>query len=83
MESYARALKLDLDKFRSCLKGGIALDDVRVDTEEARRQGYRGTPGFAFGLREGDDRMRIVRRMGGAQPYEVFAKALDELIGRD
>ena len=82
LESHARALKLDLGSFRTCLKG-IAREDVHTDTAEARRQGFRGTPGFAIGLRDDDDRMRVVHRMGGAQSYETFKKVLDELIARD
>ena len=82
VESHARALKLDLGPFRTCLKG-IAREDVRMETAEARRLGFRGTPGFAIGLREDDDRMRIMHRMGGAQSYDVFKKVLDELIARD
>ena len=79
VESHARALKLDVDRFRTCLKG-IARDDVRVETEDARRLGFRGTPGFAIGVRDDDDRMRVFRMVGGAQPYEAFKTIVDELI---
>jgi protein-disulfide isomerase len=82
VESHARALKLNVAPFRACLKG-IAGEDVRVETEEARRLGFRGTPGFAIGLREDDERMRIMHRIGGAQSYDVFKRVLDELIARD
>ena len=82
VESHARALKLDVGPFRTCVKG-IAREDVRTETEEARRLGFRGTPGFAIGLREDDDRMRVVHMVGGAQSYDVFKKLLDGLIARD
>ena len=82
LEGHARAVKLDVDRFRFCLKG-IAREDVRTETEDARRHGFKGTPGFAIGLREDDDRMRVFRMVGGAQPYEVFKRLVDELIARD
>ena len=82
VESHARALKLDVGPFRTCLKG-IAREDVRMETAEARRLGFRGTPGFAIGLREDDDRMRALHMIGGAQSYETFKKILDQLIARD
>ena len=81
VEGHARAVKLDVDRFRICLKG-IAREDVRMETEDARRHGFKGTPGFALGLRDDDERVRVFRMVGGAQPYEAFKSIVDELIAR-
>jgi len=79
LEGHARAVGVDLQKFRTCTRAGVARDDVRQDVEEARRLGLRGTPGFAFGLRDGE-RVRVLLSLSGAQPYATIAAILDKLL---
>ena len=81
LEAHAKAVGLDLPRFRTCMKG-IAQDDVRVDVEEARRLGFAGTPAFLIGYNEGNERMRPVHRIGGFEPFTAFKAVLDPLVNR-
>jgi protein-disulfide isomerase len=80
LESHAKAAGVDLQTFRTCTRAGVARDDVRQDVEEARRLRLGGTPGFAFGLRDGDERVRVMLSVSGAQPYATIAAILDKLL---
>jgi len=46
LKEYARALKLDGDKFDSCLDSGSQAAAVKQDLEEAKSLGLTGTPSF-------------------------------------
>ena len=82
LEDHARAVGVDLQRFRTCMRAGVARADVQNDVEEARRLGFGGTPGFVLGYRDGDARVRAMRAIGGAQPYATFKTALDALLER-
>lgn len=79
LESHAKAVGVDVQTFRTCSRAGVARDDVRQDVEEARRLGLRGTPGFAFGFRDGE-RVQVLLSVSGAQPYARIAAVLDKLL---
>ena len=59
---------LDLDAFRSCLGSSRALDAVRRGRALGTSQGVQGTPTFFI------DGQKVV----GAQPFEVFARLIDQ-----
>jgi protein-disulfide isomerase len=80
LEGHVRAVGADLQKFRTCTRAGVAREDVRLDVEEARRLGLAGTPGLAFGVRDGDERVRVLLSLSGAQPYATIAAILDKLL---
>jgi protein-disulfide isomerase len=46
LKEHARVLKLDGDKFDSCLDGGLEAAAVKKDLEEAKGLGLTGTPSF-------------------------------------
>ena len=81
LEGHAKAVGLDLPRFRTCMKG-IARDDVRTDVEEARRLGFAGTPAFLIGYNEGNERMRPVHRIAGFESFAAFKSVLDPLVNR-
>jgi protein-disulfide isomerase len=81
LERHARAVGVDLARFRLCMKG-IARQDVEDDLREAQRVGFAGTPGFALGANLGDQRMRLEGRLAGAAPFARFKAVLDELLAR-
>jgi protein-disulfide isomerase len=81
LEGHAKAVGMDVARFRTCVKG-IARNDVRTDADEARRLGFAGTPGFLIGLNEGDERMRPVHRLVGFEPFATFKAVLDPLVSR-
>jgi predicted DsbA family dithiol-disulfide isomerase len=80
LEGHARAAGVDLRAWRTCVRAGVAREDVRQEVEEARRIGFAGTPGFVAGHRDGADRLRPRYRLAGAQPIASFTTMLEELL---
>ncbi|HKY22058.1 MAG TPA: thioredoxin domain-containing protein [Vicinamibacterales bacterium] len=78
--TYARAEQLNISDFEMCLNEGKMSAKVRDDLADAARVGLTGTPAFLIGVSEGDGVVRALRRIMGAQPYEVFELALNELL---
>jgi protein-disulfide isomerase len=71
-DSLATSARLDTPRLRSCLAGGEQRALIRADYERSVGIGVGSTPSFLIGGTP------IV----GAQPYEVFARAVDEAIAR-
>jgi protein-disulfide isomerase len=68
LKEYAKDLQLDMARFETDLQSGAEKKRIDADVAEAQALGINGTPGiFVNG--------RFVR---GAQPFEVFAKIIDE-----
>jgi protein-disulfide isomerase len=78
----ARELSLDRDQFRTCL-GGAELDQVRSDAALAKSLGIIGTPAFLAGVIQPDGRVKITKRLAGAQPYAQFKAVIESLITAD
>ena len=76
--AYARDLKLDVEKFRSCLDSDKYGADIDRNLAEGEAIGVTGTPAFVLG-RNGVDRVDGVR-LAGAKPYAVFDARLKELL---
>ncbi len=68
LRSYAADLGLDAAEFDSCLSSGRFRNDVTSDLAEGSRFGVRGTPAFFVNG----------RFLSGNQPYEAFARLIDE-----
>jgi protein-disulfide isomerase len=79
LERHARAAGVDAGTFRTCFKAGVARSEVELQVEDARRLGLGGTPGFVVGFNEAP-RVRIVQRIGGAQPFESFQAVFEALL---
>jgi len=71
-DSLAFSLRLDRMRLRSCLAGGEQRALIRADYERSVSIGVGSTPSFLVGGTP------IV----GAQPYEVFARAVDSALAR-
>jgi protein-disulfide isomerase len=69
---YARELKLDDKQFESCLTSEKYKADIEKDTQEGRKAGVSGTPGFFVNGVE----------ISGAKPKEEFARIIDDELGR-
>jgi protein-disulfide isomerase len=81
LEERAREAGLDEARFRSCLASGRTTPGVREIAEVATALGATGTPWFFVGLRDlAADEVRVLFPLGGAQPYEQFALALDAAL---
>ena len=77
---YATALNLDLIKFQECMDSGRYANEIRKDISEGQKAGVRGTPTFFVGVSEGENtRIKILRVIRGAQPYQNFKEALDSI----
>ncbi|MGH9238122.1 MAG: DsbA family protein [Vicinamibacterales bacterium] len=76
----APELQLDLQAFERCLSGAKA-EKIRGDMAEASRFGVNSTPTFFIGKLTKDGQMKALRRISGAQPYAVFERQLNEILG--
>ena len=68
LRAYAAELDLDATEFDSCLSSNRFRNDVTSDLAEGSRFGVRGTPAFFVNG----------RFLSGNQPYEAFARLIDE-----
>ncbi len=72
LKAFGRELGLDTAAFDACVDSGTYAGTVTADFGDVRGLGMTGTPTFMIGS----------RRIVGAQPFEVFAAAIDaELAG--
>ena len=72
---FAQNIGLDEDEFNQCMKDGKIQQIVKSSSEDARNLGITGTPAF-FVIGPDDE----VRRLNGAQPYEVFQNLFEEVL---
>ncbi len=79
LKSYAKGLGLNMKDFNACLDGGKYADEIKKDMEAGVKAGVRGTPSFILGRTTSDGviKGRLIR---GAQPYQVFKSAIEELL---
>jgi predicted DsbA family dithiol-disulfide isomerase len=71
---------LDLPLAQVCL-GEDGSTKVRADRAAAEAIGLTGTPAFLIGIVEPGG-VRATKVLRGAQPFQEFAAALDELLAR-
>jgi protein-disulfide isomerase len=72
---------LDPDALAECTGTDQTAAAVSGDLRQALALGVRGTPSFLMGYASEDGtEVRIVKRIVGAQPYAVFAEAVDVLL---
>ncbi len=69
---YARNLKLDEKQFDSCLTSEKYKGDIDKDTQEGRKAGVTGTPGFFINGLE----------ISGAKPKDEFERVIDDELAR-
>ena len=70
LDSLAREQRLDSAAFGTCLDERVMRPVVTGDFERMRQAGVRGTPAFFIGQ----------TRLDGAQPIEVFRRAIDAAL---
>ena len=49
---------------------------------EASAAGISGTPAFLVGTVDGTGKVTVVKALSGAQSYEAFRAAIDEVLAR-
>lgn len=79
-----KTLGLDLGEFQRCLNGKAKHETVQSDLRSGTLAGVSGTPMFFIGrLREGGSadgaQLDVHHTISGAQPYEAFQAAIDNL----
>lgn len=78
---HAEALGLDMTKFKKCLDSGKHSDGIRKDIAEGQKAGVTGTPSSLLGWVEPDGKtVKAVKIIKGAQPYQKFKEAIEELL---
>ncbi len=81
LSKHAQALKLDTAAFDQCLDSGKHATRIRLDQADAQMVKATGTPTFFLGLTDpGSPKIKAVTRLWGAQPYEAFKAAIEELL---
>ncbi len=74
----AKDLKLDEAAFRTCLSGKT-VSKIKGDQSEGTRLGIRSTPTFFVGVTLPNGRIKLMRRIDGAAPYESLKNAIDDV----
>ena len=69
---YAIEIKLEQEKFDSCITNGKYIEEIKKDLDDGRDYGVSGTPGFFIG----NDQIGYVE-LKGAQPFDSFKKVID------
>jgi len=67
-KQYAADLKLDMEKFNSCLDSGQMANEIRKDFLDGQQAGVQGTPGFFVNGKV----------VSGAQPFSVFQQIIEQ-----
>jgi len=75
LKAFAFDLNLDMELFNECLDSEKYSKRVQYNSQQARDNGVRGTPGFFI-----VDSDFNQKQIGGAQPFSVFKKILDSMI---
>ncbi|MBS3168722.1 DsbA family protein [Candidatus Woesearchaeota archaeon] len=73
LKQYALSLGLDTRLFNSCLDSGIKTSIFNTDNQDGINRGVQGIPTFFI---SGNGMTKTIE---GAQPYNEFAKALNEV----
>ena len=72
LKGFGASLGLEATTFHACVDAGTYAAAVQADFDDVRDKGFNGTPTFVIG------NQTIV----GAQPFEVFAAAIDAALAK-
>lgn len=79
----AREVGLDMTQFTTCINSGRSSQAIRATSEQAVSFGATGTPAFFIGLHDKrTQKVTVLHGLTGAQPYAVFAQAIDAAIAK-
>ena len=80
LEARATEAGVTLPAFRACIETDRTVPAIRATASLAAELGATGTPAFFVGLRDpATEQVKVTQFISGAQPYDVFARALDAL----
>ncbi len=78
LPSYAQDLSLDVESFKTCLNSDKHLATIDKEAKDARAVSLTGTPSFIIG--KSDNNKITGKIVIGAQPLNVFSKAINEAL---
>lgn len=79
----AREVGLDMNAFSACIESRRSDDAIRLTSRMAVEFGATGTPAFFVGLRDpATDKVTVLQGLTGAQPFDVFAQAIDAALAK-
>lgn len=76
LQTYASEAGIDASAWSECMDAGNHYDIVSASTQDARNLDLGGTPAFFVISPDG-----AVVSIRGAQPYEVFERVFEEMLG--
>ena len=76
---HARALKLNVSRFRQCLRTNTFAPQVKAGMAEATIAHVIGTPVFFLGTITTDGHLQVVTTLEGALPFAQFQSAIDSV----
>ena len=79
LTGLAQSTGLDATTFRACLDSGKHAKEVQASVERITKMNVNGTPMFLVGRSSGNS-VTVAKVIEGAQPYEAFKMAVDEVI---
>lgn len=83
LRQLATDVGLNMTAFNDCVKHGRSNEAIRATGRQAEELGATGTPAFFIGVRDrATNQVTVVQGLTGAQPYEVFARAIDAVLAR-
>ena len=79
LKGYAKDIGLKTSKFDKCLDSNKYTEEVALDLEAGKAAGVAATPSFIVGRSSPDGKIKglLIR---GAQPYQVFKSAIEQLL---
>jgi protein-disulfide isomerase len=80
LTGLAQGAGLDATAFRACLDSGKHAKEVQDSVEKIAQLNVNGTPMFLLGRTSPDNKVTVARVIEGAQPYDAFKMAADEVL---
>jgi protein-disulfide isomerase len=78
--ALAEKTGLDMGAFRTCLESGTHADEVKKSVARVQQLNINGTPMFLIGKTpSGTEPMKVAKVVEGAQPFEAFKAAIEEV----
>ena len=81
LTATAQALGLNAEKFQQCMAAQArGASRIKADMDEGTRAVISGTPTFFIGTMTGDGKVKVARRLVGAQAFTAFKTVIDGLL---
>jgi protein-disulfide isomerase len=80
LTGYAAQLALDTDAFTACLESEEFAEKILASQAEGSKAGVTGTPTTFLGWTQTDGKVKITKRITGAQPYQIFQQAIEGML---